>query len=164
MAIDAFLKIDGIPGESTDGKHKDWIEIEAFDLCALQPVSSVVSSAGGATAGRVDHQDLLIRKLVDKATPKLFEACNTGKHIKEISIEFCRAGGDKQKYLEVKLEQVIISKFNVSLWRSTEFPSEEIKLNYGKITVVYTQQKRADGIASGNVSSGWNLITNKATA
>jgi len=26
-AYDAFLKIDGIPGESTDDKHKDWIEI-----------------------------------------------------------------------------------------------------------------------------------------
>ena len=25
MAFDAFLKIDGIPGESTDDKHKDWI-------------------------------------------------------------------------------------------------------------------------------------------
>jgi hypothetical protein len=30
MAFDAFLKIDGIPGESTDDKHKDWIEILSF--------------------------------------------------------------------------------------------------------------------------------------
>ncbi|WP_353327541.1 type VI secretion system tube protein Hcp, partial [Chitiniphilus shinanonensis] len=28
MAFDAFIKIDGIPGESTDDKHKDWIEIK----------------------------------------------------------------------------------------------------------------------------------------
>ena len=27
MAFDAFLKIDGIPGESSDEKHADWIEI-----------------------------------------------------------------------------------------------------------------------------------------
>jgi Type VI secretion system effector, Hcp len=26
-AYDAFLKIDGIKGESTDSNHKDWIEI-----------------------------------------------------------------------------------------------------------------------------------------
>ena len=27
MAFDAFIKIDGIPGESTDEKHKEWIEV-----------------------------------------------------------------------------------------------------------------------------------------
>ena len=26
MAFDAYLKIDGIPGESLDSKHKDWIK------------------------------------------------------------------------------------------------------------------------------------------
>jgi hypothetical protein len=32
MAFDTFLKIDGIPGESTDDKHKDWMEISLFLL------------------------------------------------------------------------------------------------------------------------------------
>ncbi len=27
MAFDAFIKIGDIPGESTDDKHKDWIQI-----------------------------------------------------------------------------------------------------------------------------------------
>ena len=26
MAIDVYLQIDGIKGESSDGPHKDWIE------------------------------------------------------------------------------------------------------------------------------------------
>ena len=30
MAFDAFIKLDGIPGESSDDKHKDWIEILSF--------------------------------------------------------------------------------------------------------------------------------------
>jgi hypothetical protein len=29
-AFDSFLKIDGIPGESTDDKHKDWIEVISY--------------------------------------------------------------------------------------------------------------------------------------
>lgn len=164
MAFDAFLKIDNIPGESTDVKHKDWIEIESFDLCAIQPISSVVSSAGGASTGRVEHKDFVVRKLIDRATPKLFEACNNGKHIKEITFELCRAGGDKQKYLEVKMEQVLISKFNPSSWKGADFPSEEVQLNYGKIKITYIHQKRTDGIASGNVASGWDLTTNKMIA
>jgi type VI protein secretion system component Hcp len=28
-AFDSFLKIEGTPGESTDDKHKDWIEVLA---------------------------------------------------------------------------------------------------------------------------------------
>lgn len=162
MALDAFLKIDGIPGESSDDKHKDWIEIQALDLSAIQPVSNVASTAGGATAGRVEHQDLVISKLADKATPKLFEATNSGKHIKEITIELCRSGGDKQKYLSVKMEQVLISRFVLSA--AGDFPSEQIHFNYGKITLTYTQQKRADGIAAGSVTAGWDLTTNKSVA
>jgi type VI secretion system secreted protein Hcp len=164
MAFDAFLKVDGIPGESADDKHKGWIEVESFDLCAEQPVSNVVSTAGGASAGRVEHHDFVVRKLIDKSTPKLFDACNAGKHIKEIILELCRAGGDKQKYLEIKMEQVMISKFNPSTWKGADFPSEEVHFNYGKIVITYIQQKRDDGTAAGNIAAGWDLTTNKATA
>jgi polygalacturonase len=47
MAFDAFLKIDGIPGESTDDKHKDWIEILSYSFDIDQPSSATDSSAGG---------------------------------------------------------------------------------------------------------------------
>ena len=164
MAFDAFLKVDGIPGESSDDKHKEWIEIESFDLCAIQPVSAVVSTAGGATAGRVEHKDFVVRKLIDKSTPKLFESCNNGKHLKEVTFELCRSGGDKQKYLEIKMEQVLISKFNPSAWQGAEFPSEEVHFNYGKIKITYIQQKRTDGVAAGNVAAGWDLTANKMIA
>lgn len=30
MAFDVFIKIDGIPGESSDDKHKEWIEVLGF--------------------------------------------------------------------------------------------------------------------------------------
>ena len=30
MAFDAFLKIEGIDGESTDDKHQKWIEILSY--------------------------------------------------------------------------------------------------------------------------------------
>ena len=47
MAFDAFIKIDGIPGESTDDKHKDWMEISTFSWGASQPASGTASYAGG---------------------------------------------------------------------------------------------------------------------
>lgn len=165
MAFDAFLKIDGIPGESTDDKHKDWIEILSFDHKIEQPASATASSAGGATAERVNHGSLNIVHLLDKASPKLYEACCTGKHIKEVVIELCRAGGNKVKYMEIKLEQVLVSKVLPS-GASTDqgFPSEAVSFSYGKIKWTYTQQKREDGSGGGNVSSGWDLTANKTIA
>lgn len=58
MAFDTFIKIDGIPGESSDDKHKDWIEVVSYDHQIEQPASSTASSVGGATAERVNHGTL----------------------------------------------------------------------------------------------------------
>jgi len=114
MAFDAFLKIDGIPGESTDDKHKDWIEVLSFDFGMEQPSSATDSSAGGGTTERVNVEDLSVMKHLDKASPKLYEFCCNGKHIKDVTLAVCRAGGDKLKYLEVKTEQVVISSAHPS--------------------------------------------------
>jgi type VI secretion system secreted protein Hcp len=164
MAFDAFLKIDGIPGESTDAKHKDWIEVTQFNQSMSQPASATASSAGGATAERVDFGTFDIQHLLDKASPKIYEACATGKHIKDVTLEICRAGGDKLKYLEVKLEQVVISSIESSGTAGDGFPTETVKFSYGKIKWTYSQQKRADGTSGGNVNAGWDLTANKVAA
>jgi type VI secretion system secreted protein Hcp len=164
--FDAFLKIDGIPGESTDDKHKDWIEILSFDFGMIQPSSATDSSAGGGTTERVDLEDMDLVKHLDKASPKLYELCCNGKHIKDATLELCRAGGDKTKYLEVKMEQVVISSARPSgkSEGSDGFPTEKISLNFGKVKWTYTQQKRADGSGGGNVAGGWDLTANKVYA
>lgn len=166
MAFDSFIKIDGIPGESSDDKHKDWIEVISFDHKIEQPASSTASSVGGATAERVNHGTFNFNHLLDKASPKLYEACCTGKHIKEVTVELCRAGGDKVKYMEIKMEQVLVSKVeeNGASTGDSGFPSEKISLSYGKIKWTYTQQKREDGSGGGNVSAGWDLTANKTIA
>jgi len=164
MAFDAFLKIDGIPGESSDAKHSEWIEITSFDHSMDQPASATASSAGGATAERVNHGTFNFTHLLDKASPKLYEACCTGKHIKEVTLELCRSGGDKVKYMEIKLEQVLVSSVAPTGSAAAEFPSEAVKLSYGIIKWTYTQQKRADGAGGGNVNSGWDLTKNKIAA
>jgi type VI secretion system secreted protein Hcp len=164
MAFDAFLKIDGIPGESTDAKHKDWIEVTSFNQKMEQPASATASSVGGATAERVNFGTFDIVHLMDKASAKIYEACASGKHIKEVTLELCRAGGDQMKYVEIKLEQVIISSVATGGASGEGFPSETISFSYGKIKWIYTQQKRTDGTGGGNVSAGWDLTTNKVAA
>jgi type VI secretion system secreted protein Hcp len=163
MAFDAFLKIEGIPGESTDDKHKDWIEVLSYHHNMHQNPSGRVSSEGGATSGRVNMGDLMIVKRLDIASPKLAEYCCTGQHIPSVKLEICRAGGDKLKYMEYKLGQVIISSYSPggTTHGGDEVPLEEISFNFGKIEWTYQQQKRATGQAGGNASSGWDLTLNK---
>jgi type VI secretion system secreted protein Hcp len=166
MAYDSFVKIDGIPGESTDDKHKDWIEILSFHHGITQPAHATASSAGGATAERVDHEDFRISKHMDKSSPMLYQYCCTGKHIRNVVVEMCRAGGDKMRYMEVKMEDVLISGVRPggAAQDAAGFPSEEVSFNYGKIKWTYTQQKRADGSGGGNTTGGWDLTANKVYA
>lgn len=159
MAFDAFLKIDGIQGESTDDKHKDWMEITSCNWTVDQPTSASASTAGGGSAERANFHDFTITKELDKASPKLNLACADGTHIKEVILELCRSGSDKLKYMEYKLSDVIVSSVAVS--GSKGIPTETVTLNYGKIEWIYTQQKRADGGGAGNIAAGWSLETNK---
>lgn len=166
MAIDAFLKIDGIPGESLDAQFGDWIEMEDFDVGASQSASATMTSSGGATSGRARMSDLFFRKAVDKATPKLHEACCSGKHFKEVKIALNRAGTEKVKYMEITLEEVIISSVSLAGNGSVEggFPSEIVRLNYARIKMAYIQQKRSDGSGGGQVVGGWDGVANKVYA
>jgi type VI secretion system secreted protein Hcp len=164
--FDAFLKIDGIPGESTDDKHKDWIEILSFHNSVDQPAHATSSSAGGASVERVNLGDFSVVKHIDKASPKIFEACCKGTHLKNVTIELCRAGGDKLKYLEIKMDEVLVAGYQPGGNSKAEdaFPTESVSFNYGKIKWTYTQQKRADGSGGGNVTAGWDATANKAYA
>jgi type VI secretion system secreted protein Hcp len=161
MASDTFLKVDGIPGESKDDKHKNWIEIMTFEHEVNQPVSRTTSSAGGGTAERANFEPVIITKETDCSSPKLYEASFTGKHIKEIIIEACRAGGDKMKYLEIRMEQVIVSNFKQA--SSGGIPCEVVEFSPGKISMNYIQQKREDGTPAGSVAAGWDLTRNTSS-
>jgi type VI secretion system secreted protein Hcp len=160
---DMYLQLDGVPGESTDDKHKDWIELLSFNHGVIQPVSTTKSSAGGATTGRSEHGDYTITKYIDKASPKLMEACATGKHFSKAKIELCRAGGSQVPYMVVTMEEILISSVQHSSQdKSTDFPVENISLNYGKIEWTYTQQKRKDGSGGGNVTAKYDVTAGKA--
>ena len=160
MAFDAFIKIDGIEGESTDDKHQGWIEIQSFGSGHSQTVSKTASSVGGASAERADFHDFYFEKLLDKATPRLALASADGTHIDKITVELCRAGTDKLKYMEFTMTNCIISEYLITGDGEDNFPLETIGVNYGKIQWAYTQQRRTGGVAAGNIATGWDLQRN----
>lgn len=175
MAFDAYLDIEGIPGESLAKGREKKIELLSFDFGATQATSATASSAGGASAERVNLKEFTVRKFIDMATPKIFQSCCSGQHIKKVTLHVQRAGGTNTlEYLTVTLEEVIISSTEVegfsqasqngqtgSTDLAQDIPTEKVKFNFARITVKYNQQKRSDGGQSGNVSGGWDRSKNK---
>ncbi len=95
MAYDRYLKVDGIPGESTDQAHQGWIEIISFLHEVSQPAGSSTSRIGGRTGARVDMRDFCITKVVDKSSCLLHLYCCNGQHIPQIITELCEAAEAK---------------------------------------------------------------------
>ena len=161
MAIDVYLQIDGIKGESADSSHKDWIEVKSVNWEVLQPKSATASTGGGHTAERTEHRDIVISKLADLATPLLLQNCSSGKTLPKAKFEFLRADGqgERVKYFEIELENVLISSVAPAV-EPGDILAEDVKLKYSKVKWKYTQQKVGGG-AGGNTSGGWDLSANK---
>lgn len=161
MAIDVYLQIDGIKGESTDSTHKDWIECKSVAWEVLQPKSATASTGGGHTAERCEHKDIVLTKLSDLSTPLLLQNCSSGKTIPKAKFEFMRADaqGERIKYFEIELENVLIGGVapNVEVGDILE---ESVRLKFSKVKWKYTQQKISGG-SGGNTSGGWDLAANK---
>ena len=162
MPFDAFLKIDGVDGETSDAKHKGEIEILSFHWGVSQAITGTVSSTGTFSGQRADMTALSVVKQLDKSSPKLAQGCAAGDHFKTATLTLSRAGGDKQPYMKYQLSDVLIE--NVSTGGAGQgeggVPSEEVSLRYAKIELEYTVVG-TDGKAAGNVSGGWDLKENK---
>jgi type VI secretion system secreted protein Hcp len=164
MAIDVYLQIDGISGESNDHDHSKWIECKGVNWKVLQPKSATASTAGGHTAERTEHKDILISKLSDMATPLLLQNCSSGKTIPKAKLEFMRADADgkRVKYFEVTLTNVLISSVSPAVIPG-DIMTEELALKYSMVTWKYTQQQVGGG-QGGSTVGGWDLSKNQVAA
>lgn len=159
---DIYVKFSGpdIKGESQDQDHKDWIEVKSWAHGIIQPRSATASSAGGHTAERCEHEDMVFQKDLDLVSPQLFQACSSGQTFATVTVDFMRADGDgkRVKYLEIQLKNVIVSSIHPSI-PAAELPVETFALKYAAIQWRYTQQKISGG--QGGTSQGaWSLTKN----
>ncbi len=111
-AVDYFLKIDGITGESTDDKHKGEIDVMSFSWGATNPVTALAGGGGGA--GRVQLQPLRIAKTTDSSSPNLFLKCASGAHIKHAVLTARKAGEQPIEFLKITLSDVLVSSYQLS--------------------------------------------------
>ena len=160
MPADAFLKIDGIQGESTDTKHENQIEVLSYSHGVSQESSASESTAGSKSSGRCDHQDFTIVKELDKASPELNLQCCNGTHIKKMTLELCSATGDKSPYMRYEFEGLIISSVSIG-GGGGGIPTESVTFNYNKINWIYVDTDHETGKKKGEVKKWWDLKKNE---
>lgn len=139
MAIEYFLKLDGITGESASSKHTGEIELHSWSWGASNPTSI---SGTGLSAGKVSFSDISISKPVDKASAKLLELCCTGKHITKGTLTCCKSTGDKNPadYLTLKLSEIHIASFQTGGSAGEDIGAESISLAFGAFEYDYKVQ------------------------
>jgi type VI secretion system secreted protein Hcp len=161
MAIDVYLQIEGIKGESSDDKHPGCIECVSAQWSITQPRSATASTGGGHTAERVEMDEVILLKHADLASPILMQTCAMGKTMPRAKLEFLRADGqgERIKYFEVELENVVLGHVQAVI-QPGDILAESIGLKFSKVKWKYTQQKIGGG-AGGNTAGGWDLAANK---
>lgn len=161
MANDAYLQIESIKGESTDDKHRDWIEVSNVMYAVHQPRADTVSTAGGLTSGRAELHPLSFTKLADLASPVLLQTCAAGKTIPKAIFEFMRADSDGKPipYFKIELENLMLSNITPDSGDGGII-RERVHLAYAKIKWNYIRQSIRGG-TQGNTSGGWDCSANK---
>ena len=157
-AFDYFLRLDGIPGESLDAKHKGEIDVLSWSWGESQEIAA--TPGGGSGAGKVAMTDLHVSARISKASPKLLLACAAGTHIKDAVLSGRRTAGKSQaEFLTFSLSDVLVSAYQTG-GATAESPLDAISLNFSKIEMTYREQTAKGSVAP--IRVGWDRKTNKA--
>jgi type VI secretion system secreted protein Hcp len=158
VPTDYFLQISGIPGESQDDKHKDWIDVLSWSWGESHPAAPAAGT--GAGGGKVNFQDMAFAMRLSKASPALFLACASGQHIKEAKLVARKAAGKgQQEYLTWTFSDLLVSSYQTGGSGGDDTVVDSVSLNFSKAVVSYKAQK-ADGSLDAPITAGWNAKTN----
>ena len=157
MAVDQFMKFDGIEGESKDSKHKNEVDVLSWSWGATQ--SGSFHTAGGGGSGKVNIQDLSFTKYVDKSSTNLFLKCCDGKHIPNAVLTVRKAGESPVEYLKITMEPILVTSVSDGGGGGEDRITENITLNFAKVKIEYTEQN-ADGSSGATDEKIWNIEEN----
>ena len=158
MAVDFFLRIDGIEGESTDSKHKGEIDVMSWSWGASN--TGMAGVGGGAGAGKATIQDLHFTTKLSKASPRLFLACASGQHLKQAKLSAVKAGAKQAEFLTITLNEVLVTSYQTGGSEAADIvPMDQVSLNFANLRMEYRGQK-ADGSLDAPIVAGWDVKTN----
>jgi type VI secretion system secreted protein Hcp len=158
MAVDMFLKLDGVNGESKDKVHAKEIDVLSWSWGMSNSGSAHVG--GGAGAGKVNVQDISITKYIDSSSPKIMLSCCDGKHFAKAKLTVRKAGGQAPvEYVIINMEEVLITSTTTGATGAEDRLTENIQLNFAKVNLDYTPQSDKGGAGTA-IPFAWNIAAN----
>jgi len=158
MAMDMFIKIGDIKGESVDHKHKEEFDVLAWSWGASN--SGDAQKGGGQGAGKVSVQDLSFTKYIDKGSADLLLATCNGKHFPTAVLTVRKAGEKPLEYLKITMEDLIITSLSTGGSGGEDRLTENCTLNFARVKVDYVEQK-PDGGEGAKPKMGWDIAKNE---
>jgi len=158
MAVDMFLKLADIPGESIDATHKDEIQVLAWSWGISQSGSMHAGPGGGA--GKANVQDLSFTKYMDKSSPNLAFHCCKGTHFGNALLTVRKAGGNPLEYYKLEITEVLITSISTGGSGGEDRLTENITLNFAKWKVTYQPQDAKGAKLGGEVIQQYDIPAN----
>lgn len=158
MAVDMFMKIDDIKGESADAAHKGEIDVYSWKWGVTQTGSS--QTAAGSGTGKANVQDFEFTTKVDSAHPTVVGMGLSGKPYKSAVFTQRKAGGDSPlEYMKITMSNGLISGVFFEGANTDDTHMVRITLNFGQVKIDYTPQA-ADGSGGATVSTAYDIARN----
>lgn len=142
MAVDMFMVIDTITGETKDATYskKGGIDVLAWSWGMSNSGSAHVG--GGAGSGKVNMQDLSFTKYVDKSSTSLGLACCKGTHFSKATLVVRKAGDKPLEYLTITMSEVLITSVSTGGSGGEDRLTENVSLNFASVKVEYLEQQK----------------------
>jgi type VI secretion system secreted protein Hcp len=154
---DYFLRIDGIPGESLDDRHRDWIDLLTFSWGVSSSLNPLTTTPG-SPASKSAPADFTFITPTSRASPRLFLACARGTKIDNVLLEVVKAGVSPLVFLKVNLQDVRVAGFNEAPG-DDGLPLDVVRLRYVRLINTYVPQL-SDGRPGTPVVAGFDFAAN----
>lgn len=159
MAVDMFLELEGVKGETVDKVYKSK---NAMDLLAwswgISNTGSFHSGSGGGS-GKASFQDISFTKYIDKATTDLMYSCASGKHYTKGVITVRKAGDTPLEYMKITMEKILVSSYSTGGSGGEDRLTENVAINFAKVKIEYFMQNEKGGKETGGQMT-WDIAGN----
>jgi type VI secretion system secreted protein Hcp len=159
MAMDMFIKIGDIKGESVDKVHKEKIDVLAWSWGVSN--SGTTHMGGGGGSGKANVQDLSFTKYVDAASHALLQASCIGTHFPKANLIVRKAAGKGEplEYIKIELEEVLVTSVSTGGSGGEDRLTENVSLNFAKVKFEYTPQA-ANGAKGTTLPFAYDIAAN----
>jgi type VI secretion system secreted protein Hcp len=158
MAIDSFLKVGTVKGESVVKGFEDQIQVLSWAWGMNQ--TGTTHSASGGGAGKVDVHDIQITKNMDSSSPTLALACCKGTHYDTATLTMRKAGGTALEYVTITLTDLIVTSYSVAGSVGSDVLQDQLSLNFSKFKYSYQPQDNKGAKKGGAIDATYDIAKN----